>query len=209
MHYVICAFAHTSSSTQNSCRVHWVKWVSEVAQPCLILCDPMDCSLPGSSLHGILQARVLEWVAISFSRGSSRPRDWTPVSCIAGRRFNLWATREALSFFKSQPESHTSEMASPLTLHLYSQLMIWYTIVHWTSPRQQPGILRWLCEVVTSARNSLIWNLSPYFQHSLINYSNPHIPKEDTFRDAQWMPETRGSTKPSRILFFLIHTYLW
>ena len=49
----------------------------------------MDCSLPGSSLHGILQARALEWVAISFSRGSSRPRDCTLVSCIPGRHFNL------------------------------------------------------------------------------------------------------------------------
>ena len=48
---------------------------SEVAQSCLTLWDSMDCSLPGSSLHGILQARVLEWVAIAFSRGSSRPRD--------------------------------------------------------------------------------------------------------------------------------------
>ena len=48
---------------------------SEVTQSCLTLCDPMDCSLPGSSLHRILQARVLEWVAISFSRGSSQPRD--------------------------------------------------------------------------------------------------------------------------------------
>ena len=57
----------------------------------------MDCSLRGSSLHGILQARVLEWVAISFSRGSSQLRDQTQVSCIPGRRFNLWATREALS----------------------------------------------------------------------------------------------------------------
>ena len=62
---------------------------SEVAQSCPTLCDPMDCSLPGSSLHGILQARVLEWVAISFSRGSSWPRDRTRVSCIPGRRFNL------------------------------------------------------------------------------------------------------------------------
>ena len=53
------------------------------------------CNLPDSSVHGILQARVLEWVAISFSRGSSRPRDWTWVSRLAGRRFNLWATREA------------------------------------------------------------------------------------------------------------------
>ena len=51
------------------------------------LCFPMDCSLPGSSVHGIFQARVLEWVAISFSRGSSQPRDLTRVSHIVGRRF--------------------------------------------------------------------------------------------------------------------------
>ena len=69
---------------------------SEVTQLRPSLCDPMDCTLPGSSLHGILQARVLEWVAIFFSRGSSRPRDRTWVSRIAGRHFNLWATREAL-----------------------------------------------------------------------------------------------------------------
>ena len=59
----------------------------EVAQSCPTLCDPMDYSLPGFSVHGIFQARVLEWGAISFSRGSSRPRDWTQVSCIVGRRF--------------------------------------------------------------------------------------------------------------------------
>ena len=71
-----------------------VKW-SEVAQSCLTLCESVECSSPGSSIHGILQPRILEWVPISFSRGSSRPRDRTQVSCIAGRRFNLWATREA------------------------------------------------------------------------------------------------------------------
>ena len=70
---------------------------SEVAQSCPTLCDPVDYSPPGSSVHGILQARVLEWVAISFSRASSWPRDRTQVSRIAGRRFNLWATREAPS----------------------------------------------------------------------------------------------------------------
>ena len=69
---------------------------SEVAQSCPTLCDPVDCSLPGSSIHRILQARILEWVTISFSRGSSQPRDWTRVSRIGGRRFNSWATREAL-----------------------------------------------------------------------------------------------------------------
>ena len=67
---------------------------SEVAQSCPTLCDPMDCSLSGSSVHGIFQARVLEWIAISFSRGSFRPRNRTRVSRIAGRRFTVWATRE-------------------------------------------------------------------------------------------------------------------
>ena len=54
----------------------------------------MDCNQSGSSVHGNLQARILEWVAIPFSRGSSRPRDWTPVSHIAGWYFTVWATRE-------------------------------------------------------------------------------------------------------------------
>ena len=66
-----------------------------IAQLCSTLCDPMHCSLPGSSVHGILQARILEWVAIPFSRGSSRTRDRTRVSCITGRFFTIWATREA------------------------------------------------------------------------------------------------------------------
>ena len=66
---------------------------SEVAQLCPTLCDPMDCSLPGcSSVHGIFQAIVLEWNAISFSRGSSQPRDRTWVSHIVGRCFAVWAT---------------------------------------------------------------------------------------------------------------------
>ena len=59
------------------------------AQSCLTLCDPMDHSPPGSSVHGILQARILEWVAASFSRASSRPRDRTWVSCTTGRLFTL------------------------------------------------------------------------------------------------------------------------
>ena len=66
-----------------------VKSKSEVAQSCPTLCDPMDCSLPGSSVHGIFQARVLEWGAISFSGGSSRPRDQTWVFHIVGRRFTV------------------------------------------------------------------------------------------------------------------------
>ena len=73
--------------------LHWKKVL--VPQSCLTLCEPMDCSLPGSPVHGILQARTLEWVAIFSSRGSSPPRDWTGVSWIVGRFFTVWITREA------------------------------------------------------------------------------------------------------------------
>ena len=66
-------------------------------QLCLTLCNLMDSSWPGSSVHGIFQARILEWVAISFSRGSSPPRDQTCVSCIASRFFTSWAIEEALN----------------------------------------------------------------------------------------------------------------
>ena len=67
-----------------------------VAQSSPTLWDPTDCSPPGSSVHGILQVRILEWFAIPFSRGSSRHRNWNWVSCIAGRFFTIWATGKSL-----------------------------------------------------------------------------------------------------------------
>ena len=69
---------------------------SEVVQSYLILCNSMECSPPGFSVRGVFQARILEWVAISFSRGSSSPRDRIQVSCITGIRCTLRATREVL-----------------------------------------------------------------------------------------------------------------
>ena len=66
-----------------------------VSQLCPTLCNPMDCSLPGSSVHRILQARIMEWVAILFSRGSSLSSDRTLVAHIAGRFFSVCVTREA------------------------------------------------------------------------------------------------------------------
>ena len=69
---------------------------AQLLQPCLTLCDPMDCSLQDFSVHGILQARILEWVAMPSSRGSSQTRDRTWVSCIAGGFLMHWATRKAL-----------------------------------------------------------------------------------------------------------------
>ena len=69
---------------------------SEVAQSCPTLCDPMDYSLPGSSVYGIFQERILKWAAISCSRGSSQPRNQTQVSHFVGRCFIIRATREVL-----------------------------------------------------------------------------------------------------------------
>ena len=73
------------------------KWL--VAQSCPTLCSPLDCGLPGSSVHRILQTRTLEWTAITFSSGSSRPRDRTQISCIAGKFFTIWATRKILETY--------------------------------------------------------------------------------------------------------------
>ena len=72
--------------------------VCSVAQSCPTLCNPMDCSSPGSSFYGISQARILEWITISYSRGSSWPRDQTRISCVSciGRRILYhWATWQA------------------------------------------------------------------------------------------------------------------
>ena len=83
-------FSSTNSSyfpTMTSCEVL-------VTQSCPSLCSSMDCNLPGSSVHGILQARILKRGAIVFSRELSQSRDGIWVSCIAGRFFTLWATRE-------------------------------------------------------------------------------------------------------------------
>ena len=96
---------------------------------CLTLCDPMDCSLPGSSVHGILQAIVLEWIAISFSRGSSRPRDRTWVSCIVDRCFTIQATMEVqmikllhncthLTLWQSNTQNYPGETLTVLELRI-------------------------------------------------------------------------------------------
>ena len=69
-----------------------------VTQSCPALCDPMDCSSTGSSVHGIFQVRIVEWVAIPFSGGSFWPRNWTQVSCIASGFFTIWATRGAWEY---------------------------------------------------------------------------------------------------------------
>ena len=81
-----------------SCLLYFVCLVTQL---CLTLCGSLDCRPPDSSVHGIFQERMLEWVAISFSSGSSLPRDQTHisyVSCTAGISFNPWVIRESLSY---------------------------------------------------------------------------------------------------------------
>ena len=157
------------------------KWKSEseFAQSCPTLCDPVDCSPPGSSVHGILQARVLVWVAILFSRGSSRPREQTWVSCTAGRFFTVWTTREVLlsSCFTSiywpqfLPPGVTRNICfvvlSPLVLQITVRLVLvstpalqirlqssfiffWYTLV--SRPFTTLTALCWWVSVVTRIR---------------------------------------------------------
>ena len=77
------------------------------AQSCLTLCDPMDCTV-----HGILLARILEWV-FPFSRGPSQPRDWTQVSRIADGFFTSWATREAEEYWSAWPIPSPADLPDP------------------------------------------------------------------------------------------------
>ena len=105
INYIFCLF----DSVISICMLlHGVPWASQVAsvgkdnvcnaewlRPVWLFCDPMDCSPPGSSVYGISQAKILEWVAISFSRGSFQPRDWTCISCTGRWILYHWVTREA------------------------------------------------------------------------------------------------------------------
>ena len=76
-------------------------------------CDPMDCSPPGSSAHGILQARILEWVAISSSRGSSWPRDWNCISCTGWHILYYWAT---------WPDTAASSLWMPISFQMLTSI---------------------------------------------------------------------------------------
>ena len=130
-----------------------------VAQICPTLWNPIDCSLPGSSVHEILQARILDWIVIPSSRWSSQPRDWTWASCIAGRSITVWAPGKpqkghALSFSaKSSVFTVTGalglsrswvvicKLASPCLSHM-----------HWGQQSWEPfSPLSYYCQAETSA----------------------------------------------------------
>ena len=99
-----CSFWRQEPQTAQSKTMFTLFFFFYVAQACSTLCDPLDCGLPGSSIHGIFQTRIPQWLAISFSGGSSWPRDRTCISCvswIAGRFFIYWATGEAHAYTKA------------------------------------------------------------------------------------------------------------
>ena len=104
-----------------------------VTQLCPTLCDPMDFSPPGSSVHGIFQARILEWIAISFSRVSSQPRDWTWVSCITGSFFLL-----------SEPHTGDTHKCYVLKiLHVPYLQLLWFIYIS-ASSNSRISALVWL-----------------------------------------------------------------
>ena len=121
---------------------------------CTCICDPMDCSPPGFSVHGVL----LEWVAISFSRGSSWPKDRTQVSCIAGRRFTLWATREA----------HTHN------LYVFFLFLIFIFTLFYST------ILYWFCHTLTWIHHECTWVPNPeppsHLPPHIISLEHPRAP---------------------------------
>ena len=121
-----------------------------VVQSCLTLCLLMDYNLPGSSVRGILLARIQEWVAIPFSRRSSWPRDWTWTSCTAGRFSTVWAMKEAsrspilLSYCCSVTRSRLTlcnfmDCSMPVFPVLHYLLELAQTHVHWVSDAIQPS----------------------------------------------------------------------
>ena len=103
-----CTYKMSWSPRNGAWRRFWVTWGSHLQSPLTVggsglvdkpqfvsnCCDPMNHSPAGSPVHGISQVKILEWVAISFSRGSSWPRDWIQISCIEDVFFTDWATRE-------------------------------------------------------------------------------------------------------------------
>ena len=143
------------------------KW-DLVAQLYLTLCHPMDCSPPGSPVLGILQARIMEWVAIPFSRGPSQPRDWTQVSCIADRFFTIWATRETQMKKEQVYFPHLwNKLEVPLTTQV--QLLLSSCICLFC-----PIFFQWLLLWESGKKDRLVCLLS-YLTLNKLLILNPHV----------------------------------
>ena len=134
-----------------------------VAQSCPILCDPIDCSLPGSSVHGILQARILEWVPIPFSRRSFWPRDWTKVACTAGRFFTVWVARQALLHFIWLQSSKGKELFYDMKIKGNSKFSVYKCLLKHNHAHLFPYCLQFLlcynCRAEELQENYMTCNL--------------------------------------------------
>ena len=141
----------------------------KVAQLCPTLYDPMDCGQAGSSVHGILQARILEWVAMPFSRGSSQSRDGTRVSCTGGGFSTIWTTREAPKQRREDKGERrnlwTKEPALPLFHVLGASLILVVLILNpqgpcyyslWRSDAQRG----WVTHPLNTASRKRSWDLN-------------------------------------------------
>ena len=104
-----CKALLTLLLTRSNCEEERQQVGRHESQSCLTLCYPMGVY----TVHGILQARILEWVAFTFSRGSSQPRDRTQVFCIAGDFFTSWAMREAQEYWSGQPIPSPGDLLNP------------------------------------------------------------------------------------------------
>ena len=147
---------HKVTEAIRELQVNWFEWTEciytyiccLVAKSCPTLCDPMDCSPPGSSVRGISQVRTLEWIAISFCRGSSQPRDQTLTSCISKRILYHWAT---IGLPHTCTHTHTYTHTH---LHTYIHTQIWRSKVRCGRRGSQgpddesPGSLTRTCLVV-------------------------------------------------------------
>ena len=123
---------------------------TEVAQLCPTLHNCMDCNLSGSFVHGIFQARVLEWFTISFSRGSSQPRDGTRFSCILGISFTIWTTRPSTNNIQKKKKCpfhyRRKECKSRKSRDTWSNRQVWPWSTKWSRakanrvlPRERTG----------------------------------------------------------------------
>ena len=144
--------------------VQWIRILSRLAQSCPTHCNPMDCSLPGSSVHGIFQAIVLEWIVISFSRGSSQPRDWTQVSLIVDRRFTVWATREVPRLIQTRMLPPKPWLSLPLT---ETPCWVWHEWKYWG----HSFLLLQFMESRKFLKESKIWGCCPLLHWALSSQS--------------------------------------
>ena len=150
-----------------------------VAQSCPTLSSPTDCSPPGFSVHGILQVRILEWITLPSSRGSSRPRDRNQVSCIASGLFTIWTTREALcsnkKFKKSYKWNATCESypSSRFACFLLKILLFYLSHANW--------FIHLYWGVIDNGRTSLVAQLVknlPTIQETLVQFLGWKVPLE-------------------------------